>query len=139
MTVDLLSARLKAAKRELTALKTAHRRGLGLVRIYKTEHFYSDDNIDWPESYRGTMTLEFSRNFAPNPFVYILSTDTGEAPWYNYTKSIDVSGIVFSQDGYTATVSCDIFYGYGDIFNRAVIYSTAPILSVTTSWRIKDE
>ena len=35
MTVNLLSQKLKAAKKEITDLKTAHKRGFGNLKIYR--------------------------------------------------------------------------------------------------------
>ena len=139
MTVNLLSQRLKAAKRELTNLKTAHKRGLGTLKVYRTEHYFEDDGIEPPDNFRGTLRIKFSRSFAPYPFFYVVPTASGSAPWYNTTYSIQVRGISFEDNGYTAVISGDIFYGSNYLFEKVVIFSTAPIDSTTGNWSIINE
>lgn len=65
---DLLVQRLKAAKRELTALKTAHRRGLGLLKIYA-----EDAEIEEQQTglWNIIITITFATNSTPYPFAYI--------------------------------------------------------------------
>jgi hypothetical protein len=141
MTVDLLSQRLKAAKRELTNLKTAHKRGLGTLKVYRTEHYFADDGITPPNSYRGKLRIKFSQDFTPYPFFYVYPTASGDDPWYYpwyyTTESIKIIGMHFEDGGYTAVVDGDIWYSRTSLYQKVVIFSTAPIESVTGSWTLQ--
>lgn len=67
MTVDLLSVRLKEAKRELTALKTAHKRGLGELKVfeYRLEISGYNDHV-----YDLSVTVNFDTSFTRYPFIF---------------------------------------------------------------------
>lgn len=66
MTVDLFSVKLKEVKRELTALKTAHKRGLDGLKIfeYPLQLTGYDDDV-----YNLSVTLTFDSAFTSYPFV----------------------------------------------------------------------
>lgn len=133
MTVDLLSQRLKQAKRELTALKTAHRRGLGLVKVYKYVHYFENDNIDPPGTFTGTLTINFAQSASPFPFFYVLS-DTEKSYYYENYYSIRITGARYANSGMSAQISGNIFYGAGDMFDKVTVYSLAPISSSHGVW-----
>lgn len=123
--MNTLAQRLKFAKRELTALKTAHRRGLGNVKIYTYTYYFDDEGI-------GTLTVKFSRKFAPNPFVYVVMSGEEQGPWY-FGITNGTLGMRYTDGGYTALISTQIFWGASGVYDRLVVYSTAPIESV--NWR----
>lgn len=138
MSQNMLVERLKFAKRELTALKTAHTRGLGTLKVYRTEHYFADDGITPANSYRGKLKIKFSRNFASYPFFYVDPTASGNDPWYypwySTTESIKIIGMYFEDNGFTGVVYGDIWYSTTSLYEKVVIYSTVPIESVTGSW-----
>lgn len=137
--MNLLSKQIIEMKRELTALKTAHKRGIGTLRVYQLDHYFSEDGIAAGEQYNGTLTVNFSPDFAPYPFVYLLPMNSGNQPWNMLTNSVDVLAVRFINGGTTAIFDCNIFYGpFGpdDIYNRIAIYSTAPIISAEGDWTL---
>ncbi len=132
--INLLSQRLINAKRELTALKTAHTRGLGTIKIYETEHYYADDSLTATGDYEGTLTVNFPTNYAAYPYVYILPTNDGTQPWNVRTFSADTLGFRYTNNGYTAVFDCEIFFRSGSVYDHLVVVSTAPPSSITGSW-----
>lgn len=128
MTVNLLSQRLKAAKRELTALKTAHMRGLGLVNIYEQVVYIDPAGRTGQHELEIIITLDSS--FPVYPFVQLLN-------------KIDLS----TQDarmgtlGFTYISPHQVKYGvlWWDAFGPAntdyvEVLSNAPISNVTYNW-----
>lgn len=94
---DLLTQRIKAAKRELTALKTAHRRGIGLLKLYE-----SDVSLDVQERL-GFWSIEVTINFAegqsPYPFLQwipVVDNDTSNV--------IELVGEEFTNNGMTVVL-----------------------------------
>lgn len=133
MTVDLLTARLKAAKRELTALKTSHMRGLGLAKVYSYSGVFSPPS-DSP--YLFTMTINFDREFAKNPLSYIsLGGNDLSDPWIGSSAEIDNES--FTSDGYSMVVNGYINesqYTTSDF----VVYSVSPILGISWEWTLDE-
>lgn len=125
MTVNLLSQRIKDAKRELTALKTAHMRGLGLVETY--EYIGSCDYEDNKQTL--TFVIEFSQEYAAYPFFQIL-------PHWNSIGAADYNfggmSATYSNNGYTATVSMPEILGW--YYTNYYAVSFSPIVSVTATW-----
>jgi hypothetical protein len=121
--MNTLAQRLKFAKRELTALKTAHIRGIGNLKIYsKTVSII-------PESGHTLLNIivKFSESSPKYPFVQVFGmADT--ATTYNYT----ILGGGYSEDGKTFQAS-----GIGLIREgKDLIYveSTSPINDVEYYW-----
>lgn len=130
MTVDLLSSRLKAAKRELTALKTVHMRGFGLLKIYKSTLYFSQAGIQEGYIYRnGALVIKFSQEFPPNPFVYALGDLSME---FGRDPSFDPKTFDFSDGGYTATLRGTLIYYIEGAtrLEKITVFSTAPITSL---------
>jgi hypothetical protein len=133
MTVDLLTARLKAAKRELTALKTSHMRGLGLAKVYSYSGVFSPPSYN---PYLFTMTINFDREFAKNPLTYIsLGGNDLSDPWIGSSAEIDNES--FTSDGYSMVVD-----GYVDetqyTTSNFVVYSVSPILGISWEWTLDE-
>lgn len=124
---DLLVQRLKAAKRELTALKTAHRRGLGLLKVYNYEETFT------PPGGQGNyndvkITISFSQKFAKNPLVHLKGFTAG-----NMTiQSLYVNSMKFIDD-YTLEVMADLVWT-SVIPNKFVVVSSAPVAEVDYAW-----
>lgn len=123
--VDTLSARLIAAKRELTALKTAHRRGLGLIKIYR-----EDLQIDITGHEDGihylTLQIEFDRKFAAYPFVD--SLQNGQSDY----ASLLSQG--YASEGFSMYQEFLWIANAGVSSHAISIFSTAPILEATYNW-----
>lgn len=122
---DLLVQRLKSAKRELTALKTTHKRGLGLLRIYKFTVKLSppSDGIYYIE-----LTIDFSDNFAPFPYIEAVPVVLSG------TSAISTDGgVQYSSNG----LSCIMrFTWISSTPNVDTVYllSTSSIKSVLQRW-----
>ena len=137
MTVDLLSSRLKAAKRELTALKTAHTRGFGLLKVYTKTLNYSQTGIAEGGIYtNATLTISFSRDFPPRPFVYVLGdidvtagTEIGRWPAFN-ARTFD-----YSSDGYTVVMGGTLIYllSAATPLEKVKAFATSPIISISAT------
>lgn len=128
MTTDLLTARLKAAKRELTALKTAHQRGLGLLRIYRETVI--PDNQDG--IYDAAVTVTFVEGSAPYPFVTVVGYyDTQNL----YDSSFAVDELEYQNNGMTAIFSGELTVDSSGVWPKKFdVLSTAPIQSITIDW-----
>lgn len=124
---DLLVQRLKAAKRELTALKTAHRRGLGLLKVYRIEETFITPSGQG--TYEGVkITISFSRNFAKKPMVHLSGFTAGNM----LIQSIYVNSVRYIDD-YTLEVMADLVWT-SVIPNKFVIVASAPVTEVNYVW-----
>lgn len=128
MTQNLLVQRFKNAKSELTALKTTHPRGIGNLRIYKETITFTGSAV-WLE---GTVTINFSQNFAAYPFVYLVGY--GVRRTVTYFASIGGDSINYIDNGYTAVFEATALYDPEDIPNKFDVYSTSPMTSITYTW-----
>lgn len=120
---DLLVRRLKAIKRELTALKTAHQRGLGLLKVYPEEVELDVDGRTgiWDV----IVTLNFDQKFAPFPIVE--SIYTVDNPY------IEEMAIFYSDDGFAAYIT----FGWAFVapVSKSVKFVTsAPVISTSQVW-----
>lgn len=126
---ELLVQKLKAVKRELTALKTAHGRGLGNLKVYSKEYAIpSVGHRDYV--YTIILTITFDSDFAPYPYVYLLPTLPDVGLRYN----VEAEGFEYRNNGMGAVFQ--LFYNYqNDALDKFTIISTAPISSVSYEWR----
>jgi hypothetical protein len=130
--MSLLVDRLKYAKLELTALKTAHKRGLGLLKVDKTLLKYSDTSINDGYSGNAVLTVDFDESFGAYPFTYVEGRIDGER--YTYESgycSADMKQVRYTNNGYRVIFKGHIWYEAGTYFDRLFIYSTSPVKSVT--------
>lgn len=123
--MNLLADRLRFAKRELTALKTAHRRGLGLLKVYTKTYSVPP--------YSGTawfywLTIKVNYSVSPYPFTKMYFD------WDSFYDSIgyEASEFEYKNNGYnaefrTVVIRLDVPY-------KITIYSTSPIESITHEW-----
>lgn len=128
MTQNLLVQRFKDAKKELTALKTTHPRGIGNLKIYK-ETITFTGSVVWLE---GTVTINFSQNFAPYPFVYLVGY--GVRMTVTYFASIGGDSVNYTNNGYTAVFEATALYDPESIPNKFDVYCTSPMTSITYTW-----
>lgn len=128
MTQNLLVQRFKDAKKELTALKTTHPRGIGNLKIYK-ETITFTGSVVWLE---GTVTINFSQNFAAYPFVYLVGY--GVRRTATYFASIGGDFVNYTNNGYTAVFEATALYYPDTIPNKFDVYSTSPMTSITYAW-----
>lgn len=128
--MNTLAQRLKFAKRELTALKTAHRRGLGNLRVYRRNELltppYSERDI-----YVITIKLSFSSNFAPFPYIQVVQgAENPSIPRFIFED------FEYYSDGMGATVVASGLFDSGSPSMPYEILSLAPVTNIETDWRI---
>lgn len=129
MTQNLLVQRFKSAKKELTALKTIHPRGVGLVNIYKETVTFTASGQSFLNA---TVTVTFSQNFAAYPFVYVLGYTANVSG--RYYISMDTESLDFSNNGFTATFAADAIYAPSLVPNKFDVYASSPMTSITYTW-----
>ena len=123
MTVDLLSVRLKECKRELTALKTAHRRGLGELKILRYPLQISGYN-DY--GYSLSVVLNFDRSFTPYPFV----SCTPQCDPGTYLTKCDLVSFDYTDNGRSAVFDFDWFALTSIDPYTLLFHSSVPIVDV---------
>lgn len=131
MTQNLLTQRLKAAKRELTNLKTAHKRGRGLLKLYSYEGQATP--ADSTKIYDITITVTFSNKFAKNPFVVFLrDTVDPNAQWMGSALRTDMQ--YYSDDGYKLILKGNYYDWHGGDNEKYKVIATSPITNVNIDW-----
>lgn len=131
--INLLTTRVKDAKSELTALKTAYVRGLGLMDVYT---YNGTANPPSREDYFFKMVVTFDPEFAQNPLTY-MSIGIGDlqAPWLG--SALEIYNQTFTSDGFALTVNGLISWAADDIATYT-IYSTSPITNVSWEWTLDE-
>lgn len=121
---NLLVERLKAAKRELTALKTVHRRGLGGLKVfeYPLEISGYNDTV-----YTLDVTVNFVVGSTSYPFVFC----TPQVDPDTLLTKADLISMDFSNNGMTANFSFDWFALTKIDPYKLIFYSSSPIDNVT--------
>lgn len=126
MPTPVLVERLKRAKKELTALKTAHKRGVGLLKVYE------EDVAPEPPDYTRwelTMTVNFGVDSTPFPFVYAVAKTLDESTYY-FVAGFTQENIEYTNE-HTVKVAGE-FWSENPVPIR--ILSTAPVENVSYSW-----
>ena len=126
MTINPLTMRIKAAKKELLALKTAHTRGLGNVKIYS-----SDITID-PTGHTSSfwdiaVSIDFDPSYVAYPFVNITPTIS-----QNREHTLEVVGQDYSNGGYS--LNAQFIWRYKAGTNSIKVFATAPIVGYSYRW-----
>lgn len=129
MSQNMLVDRLKAAKRELTALKTAHKRGLGNLRVYthKYEIPYSGHESGL---WNLVITVSFETSFTAYPFVYILSTRSSGSGFF--AALLIQATMEYINSGYGARIGT--VFDKQSTDNSFTVISTSPVTSVSYEW-----
>lgn len=122
-----LSQRLKYAKRELTALKTAHPRGLGNLRVYRrAETILSPSNMG---AYEAKISGSFRSLFAPYPYAQVI---LGVFP--EDVSLVTMEDFEYMSDGMGfATVLTGLF-AQPSISITFEILSLAPVENIEVEW-----
>lgn len=126
MTVDLLSVRLKEAKRELTNLKTAHTRGIGMLQLYTSE--VKLDVQDKTGIWDVAVTIYFKEGQSPYPFleyIPIVNNDTSNV--------IELIGMEFSNGGMSVLLQFE-WLASDPYVDTIELYCTSDIGSYTQEW-----
>lgn len=123
-----LSLRLKYAKRELTALKTAHPRGLGNLRVYRRRETMTSPDVP-RGTYDITIVLTFGDSYAPYPFVNVLA-----GPEVDGVTLYGFEEFEYIDNGRKAKV-----FGYAYFYQPLVtveyeVLSMAPVTNIQVTW-----
>lgn len=123
--MNLLTSKIKCLKRELTALKTSHTRGLGNIKIY--HYSVAVDKSGRPPYTDLVVTVQFDTSFNAYPLVQILPTvlDNGD-------YSMEQVGMDYSGSGYT--VNARFVWSYKAGTDSFTVESTIPVTSVNYGW-----
>ena len=126
MTVDLLSVRLKEAKKELTNLKTAHLRGLGMLQLYTFTI-----NLDVQQRlgfWSIAVNITLKPGQSPFPFIQwipVVNNDTSNV--------IELVGVQFSSGGMSVLYEFE-WLASDPYVDTIKLYSTSQIASYTQEW-----
>lgn len=125
---DLLVQRLKAAKRELTALKTAHRRGLGLLKVY--DKIVSLEIPQDPSYYYYVeFDITFAQGSSPYPFIELIPKV------FSGTAAFTANGGI---EYYNGGMACKMVYSWVSStpsVDTVTFLSTAKISTISQNWR----
>lgn len=129
--MNTLSQRIKFAKRELTNLKTAHRRGLGLLKVY-----YKPYTVPPPTdiSY-AFIRLDLTVNFdgIAYPLIGFLGRSTDPTAAWSGSLLGSTPEIQFTNGGHTAKMSVAAKAEAQGLY-RLYIYATSPVKSISYNW-----
>lgn len=124
--MNLLATKVKEIKRELTALKTAHTRGLGNVKIY--HHLVQvDPSGHETGAYYMYVTITFDRRFAAYPMAQFYPTMLANG---DYT--MELTGLDYTDQGYT--MEAELVWIYEADTTSFTVESTSPVDTVTYTW-----
>lgn len=126
MTVDLLSVRLKEAKRELTNLKTAHLRGIGMLQLFT--YNISLDVQDRVGFWDVAVVVNFKPGQSPYPFleyIPIVNNDTSNV--------IELIGMEFTNGGMSVLLQFE-WLASDPYVDTIELYCTSDIESYTQEW-----
>lgn len=124
MTVNLLSQRLKDVKRELTALKTVHMRGLGSMRTFTQKVIVPQDGHTGIHDI--TVVVTTDNQYAPYPFISLFPAGTRDGDW-----TLELTNI-FYNNSYTITFK--LLWLYDEGTNAFYVTSFSPIKNITYAW-----
>lgn len=121
-----LARRLINAKNELRALKTAHNRGLGTIKLYSSAIDIQKPTTQSPLFGDVTVTINIDPDNEPFPFISTATKFT--------TSSVGIiilSKLKASNDGYTIYASGDVVLPAAASSTPMKVVSTSPISSIT--------
>lgn len=124
--MNLLATKIRDIKRELTALKTAHTRGLGNVKIYQ-KLVQVDPSGHQTGAYYMNVTITFDRRFAAYPLAQFYPTMLANGEY-----TMDIVGLDYADSGYTLRTELVWVYEAGT--SSFTIESTSPVDTVTYTW-----
>lgn len=124
--MNLLSQRIKDAKKELTALKTNHQRGLGMLKVYKYEYTIPPPPDEELSFWWLSMTFTFSTSAYPFLQRDLVFDRISRNLMYTAQE------FEYTNDGWSATISAR--YGNLNRNYEVAVYCTSPITSMSYSW-----
>jgi len=123
--MNLLSLRIKEAKKELTALKTNHRRGLGMLKVYKYTY-----TLPAPSDSKDFWWLNMSFTFSMSAYPFLQKDLTHETIGRNLLY--EAEEFEYTNDGWGATINTRYMRTTRDYV--VAVYCTSPITSMNWSW-----
>ena len=125
-----LIQQLLEAKREVTALKTAHERGLGLVKVFEREIKMELGGASWFGVLSVTVEVTLKSGEAPYPFAsFYPKIDLGD---FSSMQSGQVGGLVYSSDGRKLSFAYGVFVPQEQTVTRyAKVQSTSDINTIS--------
>ena len=125
--MNTLSERLKYARRELTALKTAHPRGLGNLRVYRKSGSLTSPSGS-RKDYNIIMDITFGASYKPYPFAQVIKgPDPGTVFLFNFEE------FEYTNSGMGVRVTASGRFNAGASMPYEIL-SLAPVASVSTQW-----
>lgn len=129
--MNTLSQRLKYAKKELTALKTAHPRGLGNLRVYRRiETIVSPaDGGGRIREYEAKISGNFSSLFAPYPYTQVVIGNSPED-----VSMLSMADFEYTSDGMGFATIIDGLFTQPSVPITFEILSLAPVDGIEVEW-----
>lgn len=130
MNQNMLVERLKYAKRELTALKTTHQRGLGLLKVYTVSYI-----IQPPDTSAVVLTLKLIINFSgiAYPLAGFFPYSDDPTDLWGGALFATTPSFLYTNNGYTIEFEEAIVAASGVLY-KIFVYSTSPISSISYTW-----
>lgn len=129
MTINPLTMRLKAIKRELLALKTSHTKSASLLKVFSATSFVPLHDNDYTLA---RIIIKFSEDYGAFPYFRVEIEPTG-FPAYNYGSNIYIGTEAYDSTGYRLEVEIAQL-GIPGYSNNFKVTSTSPITSISYEW-----
>lgn len=129
MTINPLTMRIKAAKRELLALKMSHAKSASLLKVFST---ISSVPLPSEEAALAKIIINFSEDYGAFPYFRIEIEPTG-FPAFNQGSNIYIGTETYDSTGYRLEVEI-VQIGVPDYSNNFKVTSTSPITNVSYEW-----
>lgn len=129
MTINPLTMRIKAAKRELLALKMSHAKSASLLKVFSAISSVPlpPEGVDLAK-----ITINFSGDYGAFPYFRIEIEPTG-FPAFNQGSNIYIGTETYDSTGYRLVVEIAQI-GVPDYSNNFKVTSTSPITSISYEW-----
>ena len=130
MTINLLTARIKAIKKELLALKTSHTKSAFLLKIFSaigSVPIPAEGATDY-----AIITVNFSQDYGAYPY-FRFAIEPTNLGYRNSGSNIYIGTETYGSNGYSIEVEI-IQLGDEDYSNNFKITSTSPITSISYEW-----
>lgn len=122
--MNTLSQRIKYAKRELTALKTVHSRGLGLIKIYSRTINAGNP----PGSGFWWISLDITFDVSAYPFIQVYRRRNSLSEGW----ASDANEFEYTDNGWRAGFRTEVLSSESSF--QFTVYSTSPIKTLNYSW-----
>lgn len=129
--MNTLSQRIKFAKRELTNLKTAHRRGLGLLKVYYKPYTVPPPSTVSYAFIRLDMTITFDG--VAYPLIGFMGRSVDPTAQYSGSMFGSTPELQFTNNGHAVKMSVVAVADVHGVY-KLYIYATSPINSISYNW-----